>query len=117
MILEAFAEFLHSRPELPAGEALKIWLLERLNNPPTTNVERVIHMEIALVGGHAPGSQSKSRETSVMAHEENFYAQFKGNSSSGSRLLTSLYEYSMSYEQQKWSRFVHKLKASDFGTF
>lgn len=45
-----------------------------------------------------------------MAHEENFYAQFKGNSSSGSRLLTSLYEYSMSYEQQKWSRFVHKLK-------
>ncbi|MBU6450815.1 MAG: hypothetical protein KGS72_03485 [Cyanobacteria bacterium REEB67] len=39
---------------------------------------------------------------------------FKGASSSGSRLLNSLYEYSMSYEQQKWSRFIHSVKASDF---
>ena len=39
---------------------------------------------------------------------------FEGASGSGVRLLNSLYEYSMSYEQQKWSRFVHGVKASDF---
>jgi hypothetical protein len=39
---------------------------------------------------------------------------FKGTSTSGSRLLNSLYEYAMSYEQLKWSRFIHSVKASDF---
>jgi hypothetical protein len=35
-------------------------------------------------------------------------------SDSGRRLLRSLYEYASSYEQQKWSRWVHCVKASDF---
>ena len=41
---------------------------------------------------------------------------FRGASPSGERLLKSLYEYCMSLEQQKWARFLHSLKASDFHT-
>jgi hypothetical protein len=40
--------------------------------------------------------------------------RFTGKSASGKRLLRSLYEYCLSYDSQKWSRFVHNLKASDF---
>lgn len=39
---------------------------------------------------------------------------FKGTSQSGDRLLKSLVEYCLSIEHQKWARFVHSLKASDF---
>lgn len=39
---------------------------------------------------------------------------FKGASKSGDRLLKSLVEYCLSIEHQKWARFVHSLKASDF---
>ncbi len=39
---------------------------------------------------------------------------FKGASASGRKLLKSLWEYSQSFEQQRWSRFLHGLKASDF---
>lgn len=42
---------------------------------------------------------------------------FSGSSDSGERLLKSLYEYAASYEQQRWSRWVHSLKASDFADF
>lgn len=44
---------------------------------------------------------------------QNIYV-FKGASQSGDRLLKSLVEYCLSIEQQKWARFVHSLKASDF---
>jgi hypothetical protein len=42
---------------------------------------------------------------------------FQANSATGNQLLKSLYEYSLSYEQQKWARFVHTLKASDFNCY
>ncbi len=44
---------------------------------------------------------------------QNIYV-FKGASQSGDRLLKSLVEYCLSIEHQKWARFVHSLKASDF---
>lgn len=103
MILEAFARYLQSRPELHASAALRLWLAENLSQTPTCNVGRVLHAEIAML------SQD------IGEPDSDFYLFFQGNSNSGSRLLVSLYEYSMSYEQQRWSRFVHKLKASDFG--
>lgn len=123
MILEAFSQFLHNHPELPAGEALSIWLWERLENDPVDNVDQVIQMEIGIkksgrapVKGKIPVPQramDRLRDSGGKKLEEGSLI-FRGTSTSGTQLLVSLYEFSMSYEQQRWSRFVHGLKASDF---
>lgn len=144
MILEAFAEFMHTRPDLPAQEALSVWLWDNLKQAPSSRIEKIIHMEIGIVlvlhqgAGNkpvqaptAPTAQTGSIIKSLRLPEEaerelsrdlkisldipcNSHFVFKGASASGARLLNSLWEYSMSYEQQRWSRFVHSLKASDF---
>jgi len=137
MILEAFSQYLHNAaPELPASLVLSTWLWERLSGAPKSAVDQVIHCEVAIA--RATGTESFTTSShprtirlpadaelalrirsSVRRKEELEKAEssayfFKGTSTSGSRLLNSLYEYSMSYEQVKWSRFVHSVKASDF---
>lgn len=101
MILEAFAEYLHASDQsLPATEVLSRWIKERLDAPVLTNVDRVVHCEISIA--------------KVANKEPDKKLAFRGNSKSGRQLLRSLYEYCQSYEQQKWARYVHNLKASDF---
>lgn len=111
MILEAFAEYLHAAdPKLPATDVLAQWLKERLSSPPVTNVDRVLHCEICVSGKK---SRTRSKVQSVDGQDKSELV-FKGSSESGKRLLKSLYEYCQSYDQQKWARFVHNVKASDF---
>ena len=111
--LEAFAEYLHAAdPKLSASDVLAEWLWKRISLPPLTSVDRVLHREIAI------------NQVNVQSNFENLNKQlsngnrevyvFRGVSPSGKRLLASLYEYCLSYEQQQWSRWVHTLKASDF---
>ncbi len=111
MIIEAFAKYLQSaNPDLPATTVLSRWLWERLSLPPETPVDRVLHCEISIgVTKHGKGKELRAKAASG----EPIYV-FKGQSESGRRLLNALYQYASSYEQQKWSRWVHKLKASDF---
>jgi hypothetical protein len=100
---------------LSATDVLGQWLWQKLTVPPITNVDRVLHCELTICAA----------KTSKCSSEEDFLPRyqrvggkgayvFKGTSESGRRLLKSLYEYCLSYEQQKWARFVHGLKASDF---
>lgn len=124
MILEAFADYLHSAdPKAPATDILARWLWERLSTPPLNNVDRVLHCEI-LVGIERNTKNRSLNHQSLMSNatessrrgreQDTKTIIFKGSSDSGKRLLKSLYEYCLSYEQQKWARFVHSLKASDF---
>ena len=107
MILEAFAEYLHAADQsLPATEVLSRWIKERLDAPVLTNVDRVMHCEISIAKGSDKEASSQSAPVSKLV--------FRGNSKSGRRLLKSLFEYCQSYEQQKWARYVHNLKASHF---
>ncbi|HEY9785773.1 MAG TPA: hypothetical protein V6D17_10255 [Candidatus Obscuribacterales bacterium] len=112
MILEAFADYLRiADPKKPAVDVLAQWLKERLSSPAITNVDRVLHCEISV----APAKSSfHGFKTSFVAAIDGQSLIFKGSSQSGRRLLKSLYEYCQSYDQQKWARFVHNLKASDF---
>lgn len=105
MILEAFAEYLHAADQsLPATEVLSRWIKERLDAPVLTNVDRVLHCEISIIKEESAAFESSQARKLV----------FRGNSKSGRRLLKSLFEYCQSYEQQKWARYVHNLKASHF---
>ena len=111
MILEAFAEYLRqSDPEAPATVILARWLWERLSMPPENNVDRVIHCEVSLNRSKGPGQSKLYWESGKGAPCYTFLA----NSESGDRLLRSLYEYALSYEHQKWARWLHVIKASDF---
>ncbi|PZM79147.1 MAG: hypothetical protein DKT66_21940 [Candidatus Melainabacteria bacterium] len=105
MILEAFAEYLHASDQsIPATEVLSRWIKERLDAPVLTNVDRVVHCEISIA------KVVKKTDCKEPAPK----LAFRGNSKSGRQLLKSLYEYCQSYEQQKWARYIHNLKASDF---
>jgi len=133
MILEAFSRYLqNASPALPASQVLSSWLWERLSAAPKTAVDQVIHCEVVITkaGNSHPLAHPRTIRLPADAElalkirgriqrlqddfpDSSIYF-FKGTSTSGSRLLHSLYEYAMSYEQQKWSRFIHTIKASDF---
>jgi hypothetical protein len=111
LIIEAFAKYLQSAdPEQSAVSVLVRWLWERLTLPAQNNVDRVIKHEVRIERMEETEEQEKEN-----ADKESRFT-FVALSSSGSRLLKSLYEYAMSYEQQKWARWVHCIKASDFKT-
>ena len=111
MILESFSLYLQAAdPAVPASRVLVRWLWERLTFPAQTNVDRILRYEIAIErqpNELAPDGQSQSEPV-----EANF--AFVTTTESGRNLLKSLYRYSMSYEQQRWARWVHCVKASDF---
>lgn len=112
MILEAFAEYLHkSDPGVPAQAILSRWLWERLTTPAETIADRVLRNEISI-------EQTDRRLPKVSASKFHLPGLpgyvFGASTDSGRRLLRSLFEYASSYEQQRWSRWVHCVKASDF---
>jgi hypothetical protein len=106
MILEAFADYLRDcNPDSSATRVLSRWLWEKLTQPPQSTVDRVLHEEIEI---------NRNVNLSVGSRRMGVTYTFAGASASGRKLLNSLYEYALSYEQQRWSRWVHQIKASDF---
>jgi len=97
MILEAFSQYLKQQDEtISADILLSKWLREKLKHSPQDNIQNIIHAEIEF------------------SADENGNLIFKGKSKSGKILLDALYNFAQSYEQQKFGRWVHKLRASDF---
>lgn len=141
MILEAFSKYLRqANPQLHATEVLGLWLTERLlsENNKDNSIDRVIQCEITVdcldsesiktpvddvdLNKNHPLPVPKENLAQIACLESistntsqnpTTYV-FIGKSQSGERLLKSLVEYCLSIEHQKWARFVHSLKASDF---
>jgi hypothetical protein len=120
LILEAFAQYLQSADaKTPATEVLARWLWEKLSAPSQTPVDKVLQCEIHLALTKASSYNGlpypeRLHESHQRRKNQRPAYVFRGASPSGSKLLKLLYEYCLSYEQQKWSRWVHSLKASDF---
>ena len=109
-ILQEFSKYLQAAdPRVPAKTVLASWLFERLATCPKTLTDKVLHCELSISLLEADAAT----DLSYTSTEGNNYT-FTSESKSGKRLLNSLYHYSLSYENQKWVRFIHKLKASDF---
>lgn len=97
MILKAFSEELHNiKADIPAVIVLSRWLREKILKTPQNNIDRVIQKEMGLL-------KNKRGLFLLMAKSE-----------SGRILLDSLYEFALSYDNHKFSKWLHKLKASDF---
>lgn len=97
MIIKAFATFLQSYQEdIPSVVLLTNWVKTILEKKPENNIERIIHAEIALA--------------------KNNMGMFilTGKGKSGRTLIESLYSFALSFEQQKFNRWIHHTKASDF---
>lgn len=97
MIIKAFAKYLQSyKEDIPCVILLSSWVKSILEKEPENNVERIIHAEISV---------SKNNVGMFI---------LTGKGKSGRVLLESLYNFALSFEQQKFSRWIHHTNASDF---
>lgn len=96
MILKEFSDFLKENEDKPSLSLLYVWLKLKIETPAKNNVDRILQKEIYIAKNKAG----------------NFL--FIGKSPSGRNLIQSLYNFALSFEQQKMARWVHKQKANNF---
>lgn len=96
MILKEFSEFLQKNEEKPSVSLLYVWLKMKIESPAKSNVDRILQKEIYIAKNNVG----------------NFL--FIGKSPTGRNLIHSLYNFALSFEQQKMSRWVHNQKANNF---
>lgn len=96
MILQEFSDFLKDNKEKPSVSLLYAWLKIKIESPAKTNVDRIIQKEIYI---------AKNKLGTTL---------FIGKSPSGRNLIESLYNFALSFEQQKMARWLHETKANDF---
>ncbi len=96
MILKEFSEFLQKNEEKPSVSLLYVWLKMKIESPAKSNVDRILQKEIYIAKNNVG----------------NFL--FIGKSPTGRNLIQSLYNFALSFEQQKMSRWVHNQKANNF---
>lgn len=101
MILAEFAKYLQNNEQeiinkKPCTILLGNWVKSVLERKPKSNVEKIIHQEIALaknkVGGYLLVAKSES----------------------GRVLTNALYNFALSYEQHVLNKWLNDKKASDF---
>ena len=97
MIIKAFSEYIKPfNSEIPSLLLLTRWLKENLSKNPENNVERILHNEVGIL--------KNKRGVFLLI----------GKTKSGKVLLEALNEFSLSYDQHKFSKWIHNVKASDF---
>ena len=96
MILKEFSTFLKDNYEKPSVSLLYAWLKIKIENPAKTNIDKIIQKEIYI---------AKNKKNNFL---------FIGKSQSGRNLLNALYNFALSFEQHKISRWIHNQKANNF---
>lgn len=96
MILKEFSQYLQENLEVSSIKLLNNWLKEKLTTPATTKVDQVIQAEIYI-------AKNKYNDSLLVAKSE-----------SGRKLMDALYNFSLSFEQQKIARWLHYKKPEDF---
>lgn len=96
MILKEFSEFLQNNEEKPSVSLLYVWLKIKIETPAKTNVDKILQKEIYI------------------AKNKIGHSLFIGKSPTGRNLIQSLYNFALSFEQQKMARWLHDKKANDF---
>ena len=96
MILKEFSEYLKQNQDKSAVKLLYKWLKERLEVLPVTNVDKVLKSELYT-------AQNEYGDFLIIAKRE-----------SGRKLMQSLYNFALSFENLKVARAVHNSKPSDF---
>ena len=96
MILQEFSNFLKENQEKPSVSLLYAWLKLKIESPAKSNVDKILQKEIYI---------AKNKNKNIL---------FIGKSPSGRNLINALYNFSLSFEQQKMARWIHKQNANNF---
>ena len=96
MILQEFSNFLKENINKPSVSLLFAWLKIKIESPAKNNIDKIIQKEIYI---------AKNKIGNVL---------FIGKSPSGRNLIQSLYNFALSFEQQKMARWIHQQKANNF---
>lgn len=101
MIIAEFAKFLQTHDEdiiknKSTCSLLCAWVMEILERKPRTNVEKVVHAEIAC------------------AKNENDEFLLVAKSESGQKLTQALYHFALSYEQHIMHKWLNDKNTNDF---
>ena len=101
MILSEFAKYLQSNEEKiinnkSCTNLLASWIKIVLKKKPKTNVDKIIHQEIAL-------AENKAGDFLLVAKSE-----------SGRTLTNALYNFALSYEQHILKKWLKDKKPDDF---
>lgn len=96
MILQEFSDFLKQNEEKSSVSLLYVWLKLKIESPAKSNADKILQKEIYIAKNKLGASL------------------FIAKSPSGRRLMESLYNFALSYEQQKMARWIHHQKANDF---
>lgn len=96
MILKEFSQYLQENKEISAVVLLNNWIKTKIETPAVSNVDKIIQKEIYV-------AKNKYNDCLLI-----------GKSDSGRRLIQTLYNFSLSFEQQKLARWIHNKNANDF---
>ena len=96
MILQEFSKFLKQNEKKSSVTLLYVWLKTKIESPAKYNVDKILQKEIYI---------AKNKIGNFL---------FIGKSPSGRSLMQSLYNFALSFEQQKMARWIHEQKANNF---
>lgn len=96
MILKEFSKYLQNNKDKNSVKLLNEWLINRLTKPSLDKTDNVIKTELYL-------AKNNNDKTLIIAKSE-----------TGRTLLNALYNFSLSFEQYKFAKFLHDKKSNDF---
>ena len=96
MILKEFSKYLQENIDKNSVILLNEWLTERLKKPSLNKVDNIIKTELYF-------AKNNNNKTLIIAKSE-----------TGRTLINALYNFSLSFEQYKFAKFLHDKKSSDF---
>ena len=96
MILKEFSKYLQENKDKNSVNLLNDWLIEHLTKPSLNKVDNIIKTELYF-------AKNNNGKTLIIAKSE-----------TGRTLLNALYNFSLSFEQYKFAKFIHYKKSNDF---
>ena len=96
MILKEFSKYLLENRDKNSVNLLNDWIIERLQRPSLNKVDNILKAELYF-------AKNNNNKTLIIAKSE-----------TGRTLLNALYNFSLSFEQYKFAKFIHDKKSSDF---
>ncbi len=96
MILKEFSKYLKENKDKNSVNLLNEWLIERLKKPSLNKVDNIIKTELYY-------AENNNGKTLIIAKSE-----------TGRTLLNALYNFSLSFEQYKFAKFLHDKKSTNF---
>ena len=96
MILKELSKYLQENKNRNSVNLLNEWIIERLKKPSLNKIDNILKTELYY-------AENNNGKTLIIAKSE-----------TGRTLLNALYNFSLSFEQYKFAKFIHNKNSTDF---